>query len=170
MPAAASDVRKAISLFVNGKGYAGQIEDFNAPKLAQKVEAFRAGGMNAEIDLRMGMEKMECDFSLVQYSADVLALFGVAAGSTVPLVAREALESYDGTVTPVIHTMFGTILSLDPGTSQSGNKTTLKAMVSLTYYKLQHGSRVVQEIDVPNMVHVVDGVDVLAAQRAALGI
>lgn len=167
---AASDVRKNLNLFVDGKGFAGQIEEFNPPKLAIKVEEFRGGGMDSSIDLKMGLEKMECDFSLIQYSKDVLALFGLAAGNTVPLVAREALESFDGTVTPVVHTMRGRIREVDPGTSKSGEKTTLKFTMSLTYYKLQHGSTVVQEIDVQNMIHFVNGVDQLAAQRAALGI
>lgn len=167
---AADDVRKNLNLFVDGKGYAGQIEEFNAPKLAIKVEEFRAGGMNAPIDLDMGQEKMECDFSLVQYSRDVLALFGMAAGATVPLAAREALQSFDGTVTPVVHTFMGRIREMDPGTSKAGEKTTMKVSMSLTYYKLEHGDTVVQEIDVPNMVHIVNGVDQMAAQRAALGL
>lgn len=167
---AASDVRKNLNLFVDGKGYAGQIEDFNAPKLAIKTEEFRAGGMNAPVALDMGQEMMTTDFSLLQYSKDVLALFGLAAGNTVPLVVREALESFDGTVTPVIHTMRGRITEIDPGTSKAGDKTVLKFTLALTYYKLQHGATVVQEIDVPNMVHVINGVDRMAAQRAALGI
>lgn len=167
---AANDVRKNMNLFVDGKGYAGQVEEFNAPKLALKLEEFRAGGMNAPIDLDMGQEKMECDFSLVSYSKDVLALFGIAAGASVPLVVREALESFDGTVTPVVHTMRGRIREADPGTSKAGDKPALKITMSLTYYKLQHGSDVLQEIDPVNMVHIVNGVDRLAAQRAALGI
>ena len=167
---AASDVRKNLNLFVDGKGFAGQIEEFNAPKLALKVEEFRAGGMNAPVDLDMGQEKMECDFSLIQYSKDVLALFGVAPNVTVPLVVREALESLDGTVTPVIHTLRGRIREMDPGTSKAGEKTTMKVTMTLTYYKLQHGDTVVQEIDVMNMVHVINGVDRLAAQRQALGL
>lgn len=166
---AASDVRKNLNLFVDGKGYAGQIEDFNAPKLALKVEEFRAGGMNAPIDLDMGTEKMETDFSLVQYSRDVLALYGVAPGVVVPFVAREALESFDGTVTPVVHTMRGKIKEMDPGTSKAGEKATIKITMTLTYYKLQHGDKVVQEIDVQNMIHLANGVDRLAEQRAALG-
>lgn len=166
---AASDVRKNLNLFVDGRGFAGQIEDFNAPKLAVKVEEYRGGGMNVPVDLDMGQEKMECDFSLIQYSRDVLALFGVAPGASVPLVVREALESFDGTVTPVVHTMRGRIREMDPGTSKAGDKTTLKFTMSLTYYKLQHGSNVVQEIDAENMIHMVDGVDRLAQQRAALG-
>lgn len=167
---AASDVRKNLNLFVDGRGFAGQIEEFNAPKLVAKLEEFRAGGMNAAIDLPMGMEKLGCDFTLIQYSADVLALFGLAAGNTVPLVAREALESFDGTVTPVIHTMRGRITEVDPGTSKAGDKSSLKFTLSLTYYKLQHGARTLHEIDVPNMVHIVNGVDQMAARRAALGI
>jgi P2 family phage contractile tail tube protein len=167
---AASDVRKNLNCFVDGRGHAGEVEEFNAPKMAIKVEEFRAGGMNAPIDLDMGMEKLEADFSLVKYSADVLALFGMAAGNSVPLVFREALESHDGTVTPVVHTMLGRIREVDPGTSKAGDKPSLKFSLTLTYYKLQHGARVLQEIDVVNMVHVIDGVDRLAAQRAALGI
>lgn len=167
---AANDVLKALALFVDGKGYAGQLDEFNAPKLSIKVEEFRAGGMNLPIDLDMGMDKLECDFSLIQYSADVLALFGLAAGSAVPLVVRGALESFDGTVTPVMHTMFGRIREMDPGTSKAGDKPSIKFTMSLTYYRLQHGARVVQEIDAENMVHIIDGVDRLAQQRAALGI
>lgn len=167
---AAADVLKNCNLFVDGRGYAGNVDELNPPKLVIKTEEYRAGGMDAPMDLDMGLEKLEADFSLIQYSADVLALFGLRAGSTVPLIFRGALQSYDGTVTPVIHTMQGKIKEMDSGTMKPGEKPTLKVTMSLTYYRLQHGTRVVQEIDVPNMVHLVDGVDRLAAQRAALGI
>lgn len=167
---AARDVRKNLNLFVDGQGYAGQIEDFTAPSLALKLEEFRGGGMDAPIELKMGMEKLEASFNLIAYDRHVLALFGVANGSVVPFVAREALESFNGAVTPVVHTMRGRITKLDPGTSKAGDKAALQVMMSLTYYKLQHGTTVVQEIDVENMIHLVNGVDVLAAQRAAIGL
>jgi P2 family phage contractile tail tube protein len=118
----------------------------------------------------MGMEKLECDFSLISYDKDVLSLFGVAEGFTVPFVAREALESLDGTVTAVVHTMRGKIKEIDAGTSKSGDKSSLKVSMALTYYKLEHGGTVVQELDVENMIQTVNGKDALAATRAALGI
>lgn len=167
---AARNIRKNLNLFVDGRGYAGQVEEFNAPKLALVTEEFRAGGMDAPIELTMGMEKLECDFSLVSYDADVLNLFGVAEGNLVPFVAREALESFDGTVTPVVHTMRGKIKEIDPGTSKAGDKPTLKVAMALTYYKLQHGDATVLEVDVENMVRVVNGTDALASTRAALGL
>lgn len=167
---AAEQIRKNLNLFVDGRGYAGNIDNFRAPALAIQAEEIRMGGMDAPIDIKMGLEKMTSGFSLYKYSADVLSLFGVASGQTVPFIAREALEDFDGTVTPVVHTMRGRILSIDPGESKAGEASTLQIEMSLTYYKLQHGSRVLQEIDAINMVHIVNGVDVLAAQRAALGI
>lgn len=167
---AARDVRKNLNLFVDGRGYAGQIEEFNPPKLALVTEDFRAGGMDAPVELTMGMEKLEADFSLISYDKDVLSLFGVAEGALVPFVAREALESFDGTVTPVIHTMRGKIREIDPGTSKAGDKPSLKVAMALTYYKLQHGDATVIEVDVENMVRVVNGNDSLAAIRAALGL
>lgn len=166
---AARDVRKNINLFVDGRGYAGQVTEFNAPKLTLQTEEFRAGGMDAPIDLTMGMEKLVCDFGLKSYDLSVLAMFGIIEGASVPLVAREALESFDGTVTQVIHTMRGKITEIDPGTSKAGEAPELKITLSLTYYKMQHGSTVVHEIDVENMVRKINGVDALAAVRSALG-
>lgn len=167
---AARDVLKNINAFVDGRGYAGQVEEFNAPKLTLKTEEYRGGGMDVPVDITMGMEKLTADFSLIAYDKDVLALFGVSEGATVPFVFRGALESFDGTITKVVHTMRGKITELDPGTSKAGDKPSLKVMLSLTYYKLQHGDTVLHEIDASNMVRSINGVDALASVRVALGI
>jgi len=42
--------------------------------------------------------------------------------------------------------------------------------MSVTYYKLEIDGRVMYEIDVVNMVQVINGVDQLAGDRAALGL
>lgn len=165
---AARDVLKNINLFVDGRGYAGQVASVTPPNLTLQTEEFRAGGMDAPIDVTMGMEKMEASFVLRKYDADVLALFGVAEGSIVPLTFRGALESYDGTVTPVIMNMRGKITGMDPGTWTPGELADLTITVSLNYFKQQHGSRTVHEIDVENMVRTINGTDVLARIRSAL--
>jgi hypothetical protein len=167
---AARDIRKNFNLFVDGRGLAGQVEEFNAPKLTLQVEEFRAGGMDIPIDVTMGMEKLTCDFSLLAYDKNVLSLWGVTQGSSVPLTVREALVSFDGTVTQVIHTMRGKIVTIDPGTSKPGELQPLKFELSLTYYKMQHGDTVVHEIDAENMVRIINGTDALALIRNALGI
>lgn len=167
---AARDVLKNVNLFVDGKGQAGQLQEFNPPKLSLKMDEVRLGGMDGTIEIEQGMEKLEADFTLIGYDADVLALMGLRPGAAIPLVARGVLESFDGTTTAVAYTLRGKLKEVDPGTWKPGEAAPLKGMVALTYYKLQHGSRIIHEIDVENMVRIVDGVDVLAAQRSALGI
>lgn len=168
--AAARNVRKNLNLFVDGVGYAGQIAEFNAPKLQLKTEEFRAGGMHGPIELTLGHEKLETDFSLHSYDSDILSQWGVREGNEIQFIAREVLESHDGTVTPVAHYMRGKIKELDPGTSKPGDMPSLKIAMALTYYKLVHGTTTVQEIDVQNMVAFQAGTDVLAPIRAALGL
>lgn len=167
---AARDVRKNFNLFIDGKGYAGQVEEFTPPKLTLKTEEFRGGGMDAPIELMMGLEKLEASFSLLAYDAALLKHFDIREGAVLPLTMREALESFDGTVTPVVHAMRGKIREIDAGTVKPGDRISLKVTVALTYYKLQHGKDVVHEIDVENMVRVINGVDSMASTRAALGI
>jgi hypothetical protein len=169
--AVTSDVRKNFAIFVDGRGYAGQAKDFNAPKLKQLTEDFRAGGMLGPVAIAMGLDGvLAADFSLVKYDRNVLSLFGVVDGGRVNFVARELLESADGAVGGVVHTMRGKITELDPGTSEPGKLNPLKVTINMVYYKLEHGGQVVQEIDLENMVHVVGGVDQLAEQRATLGL
>lgn len=166
----ASDIRKNFAVFVDGVSYAGEATNVNAPKLSRMTEDFRAGGMDGKKKLDMGQENMDMDFTLSKYAKAVLSLYGLAAGQTKSVTLREVLESTDGTVTPVIHVMRGIITSMDPGTSEPGKPGELKVEWNLSYYKLQHGQEVVQEIDLDNMVHIVGGVDQLAQQRDALGL
>lgn len=73
-------------------------------------------------------------------------------------------------MTGVIHTMRGKIKGIDPGTSKAGERTTLKISLALSYYQLQHGDTVAQEIDVENMIHTINGSDMLSGIRGVLGI
>lgn len=167
---AANDILKNLNLFVDGRGLAGEVDEVNPPALSQKTEEFRGGGMNGPVDITLGMEKLASDFTLVSYNKDVLALFGVTEGSSVPFLIREALESFDSTVTAVVHTMRGKIVKMEPGSHKPGELPKLKVSLSLHYYKLQHGDDVIHEIDVLNMVQVINGVDALAGIRKAIGI
>jgi len=162
-------ILKDLNLTVDGRGYAGRVEELVPPKLTVKTEDVRAGGMDAPVQVDMGMEALTCEFTLVDYDPDVLALFGLAPGATTQLTMRGAVEDeFSGTVRPVVVNVRGRVKELDPGTWKPGEKTTLKATMALTYYKLVHDGRELHEIDVPNMVRRIDGVDQLAARRVYL--
>lgn len=168
--AAAKDILKYLNLFVEGRGYAGSIEEYSPPDLTTTTEEVRAGGMDAPIDVDMGLEKLTCSFVLVGYDDDVLALWGVKENGGISLRAKGSLESLDGTTKAVTHEMRGKITQLGRGSWGAGNKPSLTITMSLTYYKEMHDSRVLFELDPINMVRVIDGVDQLAEHRKNIGL
>ena len=107
-------VLKNFSLFVDGRGYAGKAEEVTPPKLTIKTEEFRGGGMDAPIDIDLGMEKMECQFTLVDFDAELMKLFGLVDGNAVQVTLRGALCD-DNSVTPIVISLRGMYKELDFG-------------------------------------------------------
>ena len=58
---------------------------------------------------------------------------------------------------------------VDPGSSKPGDDTAFKVVTEISYYKLTVNGEDVIEIDIMNMVEKINGVDLLAKQRAAIG-
>ncbi|WP_369674346.1 phage major tail tube protein, partial [Enterococcus faecium] len=73
-------VIRAMNLFADGKGYAGVVEEVTPPKLTLKTEEFKAGGMDAPLELDQGMEKLECNFTVASYEKELFAAYGLGPG------------------------------------------------------------------------------------------
>lgn len=166
----AKQVLKYLNLIVDGKGYAGQIEEFSPPELTLTTEEFRGGGMDAAIDIETGMEKPTVSFILKGHSTDVLALWGVKKGGNVQLSAKGSLEDLDGTTSAVVHAMQGLITSLAPGTWGPNKVPALTVNMSLRYYRQDVAGQTIHEIDVLNMIRMINGEDQLAEHRANIGL
>ena len=161
---------KDVSLFIDGKGYVANVEEFEPPALAVKTEEHRAGGMDMPVEIDMGMEKMEATVSLSNADRDALRLFGLAPGNWTPMTLRGSQEGDDGAVEPVAHSLRGQIKNVEWGTWKGGEKAPCKLMLALRYYKLEIDGDIVIEIDVENMKRVINGVDQLEERRRALGL
>lgn len=166
--AVASNLLKHFNLYVDGRGYAGEIDELQLPSLSLVEEEHRAGGMDAPIGIDLGMEKLEASFTLASAAKEALTRFGLS-GET-GFTARGSLESHDGTKEAVTATMRGRVRSVEPSGWQGGQKATWAYNLSLTYFRLEIGGRVIYEIDAVNMVRIIDGVDQLAEHRANIGL
>ncbi len=68
-------ILRNFNVFVDGRGYAGKIEEITLPKLTIKTEEYRAGGMDIPISIDMGMEKLEAVLlNMIQNSLGSLGL------------------------------------------------------------------------------------------------
>lgn len=160
---------KNFTLFVDGRGLAGTIQTLTLPTLTTKMEEFRAGGMDAPVEIDMGMEKLEGTFELAEYNPDMLALFGLASANT-QMTARGAMRRDGQDAVPIVVNMTGGVKQVEKGDWVAGDATSGTFSYALRYYKLTVGGRVLVEIDKVNMIRRIDGVDQLATIRTAIGV
>lgn len=162
-------VLKNFSLFVDGRGLAGTVDTLTLPKLTLKTEEYRGGGMDAPVELDMGMEKLEGTFALAEYNPDMMALYGLASPNT-QLTARGAMRRDGEDAVAVVVNMTGQVKEVDPGDWKAGDMSTGTFAYALRYLKITIGGRVVVEIDKVNMIRRIDGVDQLQSIRTAIGV
>ena len=85
------------------------------------------------------------------------------------LTLRGAYELGDGRTVPIAVKAQGMIRELDHGTWKPGEKLQQKVTVALKYYSYSESGDMIHEIDVENMTRIINGVDMLAEVRAAIG-
>ncbi|ACN95453.1 phage major tail tube protein [Wolbachia endosymbiont of Carposina sasakii] len=162
-------ILKNFNVFVDGRGYAGKIDEITLPKLTIKTEEYRAGGMDIPINIDMGMEKLEAELTFAEYDSELFRLFGLINNNAVSLTLRGGLQGSSDTESVVIN-LRGLFKELDFGSWKPAEKAMLKCTVAANYYKLTIDGKELIEIDAENMIRKIDGVDQMTSMRTALGI
>jgi P2 family phage contractile tail tube protein len=153
-------------------GYAGKVQKVTLPKLTRKMEEYQAGGLDAPIEIDMGMEKIIIDeLILAEMVDDVITSFGTSKidGVSVRLTGSIKAEDQEEEI-PVKVTMQGRWSEIDMGSFESGKPGEMKLKAALVYYKLEKDGKELIEIDLLNGVSKVNGKDLLAKRRANLGL
>lgn len=157
-------VLKGFNLFIKDKGFAGRVDEITLPKLSIKSEELKAGGMDIPVSMDMGMEKLECSMKLLEYTPEVIKLFGINERSPVDVVLKGALDDEE-TRTKVEIELRGSWSEVDMGSWKAGDKQTLSLSMGVRYYKLNIAGEDLVEIDAMNMERVIGGVDQLASLK-----
>ena len=166
----AEDILRNVNAVVDGRGYAGKIDELVLPKLELMTEELRGGGMDAPDDIDMGMQKLVASIQTHGFDADLLRRFGVRSGGPVQMTFRGALQSEDGRVKAAVAALRGKITLIEPGTWKAGQRSPLKATMTCRYYKLEIDSETIHEIDLYRYIRIIDGVDQVQQLREALAI
>ena len=158
------------NLFVDGISFSGDVPSLTLPKMTLKTEGHRGGGMAGEIEMDMGLEKMEANWTTTGVRRESLKYFGLSDQTGCNAVFRGSFKGLKGQITPVIATLRGLLKEVDMGDWKAGDKAEIKHAMAVSYYKLEINGTVMYEIDMVNAVRVIDGVDQLAEERSALGL
>lgn len=162
---------KKMNLFVDGGSYLGVAGEVTLPKLARKMEGWRGAGMDGEIDIDMGGEKLELEASFGGLTSNILKHMGAARHDALMLRFAGGYQSdQTGAVTPIEVVMHGRIAEFDEGSGKPGDDTEHKYKFTLSYYKRIENGRSLVEIDQLAGTYIIDGVDRMAELNAAIGV
>ncbi|MGL5815345.1 MAG: phage major tail tube protein [Aeromonas sp.] len=164
---------KHLNVFLDGGNWLGVAEDFTPPKLSQKFEAYRGGGMIGAANIHMGLEDgaLDTSFTFGGLEADLVKRMGTPKIDGVSLRFAGSVQRDDTSeVVAVEIVQRGRFKELDRGTLKSGDNSQSKVSMVNTYYKETMNGLDLVEIDLLNMVWIVDGVDLMAEHRKAIGL
>ncbi|MBH9536921.1 phage major tail tube protein [Novosphingopyxis sp. YJ-S2-01] len=161
---------KNFNVFNDGQSYLGQASEIQLPKLAMAAESYRGAGMLAEVDVDMGLEKLEMESTYGGMVVGVLRQFGLNRidGAMLRFVgAYQADDALAPTAGELV--VRGRHMEIDPGSAKAGDDTEWKVKSTLTYLKWTIDGREEVAIDVLNNVYRIGGVDRMASIRAIIG-
>lgn len=164
---------KMMNLFNEGNSYQGQVGEVTIPKIARKFEDWRGGGMNGNIKWDAGLADDISEFTWKLGGVDPLVI-GQWGAATVAAHGLRFAGSYQrddtGETSSLEIVIRGRHEEIDFGNQKAGDDTEKTIKTIWSYYKLTIDNIVVVEIDIPNMIEKVNGVDLLEKHRANIGL
>lgn len=163
---------KNFNTYVDGVSYVGQTEEVTLPTLSRKMEEYRGGGMDGPVDIDLGQEKLEAEVKFGGQVFDLLKHYGLCDPAGLRLRFSGAVQNDSSAcgVDSLDIVMLGRISEISRDALKPGDMTPHTYKFPLTYYKETVNGVDLIEIDIPNYVFKVNGVDRLAEQRAAMGL
>ena len=148
-----ADLMKRANTFVDGIGYIGKAV-YASPELDFKTEADDTSFMAFEQIL--GLNAMNTEVTLHEYSPEALKLVNIANGQTVSLVFRGSYEGSDGVAVAYKEELDIQISKVMPGDKKIGKAET-KFTGQIHRWKLYDAGALIYHVDQDHMI--VNGVD-----------
>ncbi|WP_336654321.1 phage major tail tube protein [Leclercia adecarboxylata] len=164
---------KYLNMFNAGDNYMGIVESLTFPKLTEKFEKYRGGGMPGAVDISLGLDDgaLDTEFTLGGTEAQLFKQMGTPYVDGIMLRFAESIQRDDtGEVQAVELVVRGRHKEIDSGEHKQGDSSTTKVSSTNSYAKLTINGEVLYEVDLVNMVWIVDGKDLLEEHRRAIGL
>lgn len=164
---------KQLNMFGDGENWIGRAEEYTPAKLSRKTENYRGGGMPGSVELDMGLadDALTTSFTLGGYESQLVKQLAATKIDGVTLRFAGSFQRDDtGDVSTVEIIQRGRYKELDRGSYKVGDNSQTKATMACTYYKEVVDGTTIIEVDLVNMIHFVNGVDLLSAHKKAIGL
>lgn len=162
---------KLFELTVNGGSIGKKVKNVTIPKLTRKMEEFRGGTMTGPIQADLGNELMEMSFVAGGAEYELIQYYAAKTADATSLRFSAAYQSDDTAAINAVEILVrGRIREFDVGAQTAGELGETTITVPCAYYRCTQNGRVLTELDPLNCIEVINGTDMLAEVRAALGL
>ncbi|SMF84694.1 phage major tail tube protein [Pseudobacteriovorax antillogorgiicola] len=163
---------KNFEVSITGTSFRNICEEMSLPELTLKTEEWRGAGMDAPIEIDVGMEKLESTLKFPSLNKEVFLLYGLQLGGSAGIIATGALQGQAGESVPAKAVMQGGIKKIASGQWKPGDMKAagVEVTVSLSRYILTLDSFPLATIDIENGIRNIAGIDYYQNIRATLGL
>jgi len=170
MPIEISKVTNA-RVYINGTDFIAKAEEVDLPKVKFKTTETKGLALIGETDLPTILDKME---ARIKFNSVYPEFVAIASNpfKTVSVIVKSpaAIYTQEGVqFKPLKAELRGTFVEFDTGKMKKGDNAEAEARMSVYYYKLEYDGREVYEVDILNNILKIEGKDVLADYRNAMG-
>lgn len=154
-------------VFVGGTSLAGRVAKFDHPDLEWTTESANLAGVLGSTTIHLDLKELKAKLTLKDINATLMGMF--EREKNTPIVLRAAARSLNDSVDPLKITLIPKITKLASGTWEPGKAGEQSYEFDLDYYKYEDNGVTRFEVDKMNNILIVDGVDIWADMRSALG-
>lgn len=154
----------------NGISQIGICEEIELPAIKTKTEKYRAGGLDTDVEVDLGIELGRAKFTMLELSPFILSRLGGYFRDGI--VTAKAITRRQNDPAPGLLTfrMQGSLLDMDPGKLKAGEMAKYMFEVALNLYEIDIDGVPIVSIDADAGTRLISGVDQSAINRARAGI
>lgn len=156
-------------VFIGGGHLAGRVKEVKLPDLEFDTETETLAGVLGTLTIPTKLKELSAELTLKDINTTVMSMFG-QRGSRTPIVIRAAARDQSDAVSRIKVTMHGEVNKLESGTWKPGDNGEQKFKIDLHHYRFEDAGTVIHEVDLFNYILIVNGTDLMAAQKAAIGL
>ncbi len=161
---------KAYLAYINEQSFVGKVSEFSPPELKLKTGNYRAGEMLGEIDINLGVDKLEAEIVFEEISETVLNAFGICNYGNVRLRVMASEESEMCDFSQHEWVCVGHWISVKTDKLKSGDSVKSTCKLQVAEYTESRDGNELQHIDLARGIHRAGSQDLTARRRAALGL
>lgn len=136
------------SVFLKDYGLIGMTPSIQVPALSAQTESFRGAGMDGEVEITMGIEKIEWEFDMFTVDPEVWKLFGFGPGAMQRAISFQGyLQTPSGSESIVEVVTQSLIKSIKPGKFEPGKKTDTTVSMNCSKYAMYIAGEKIIDID-----------------------